>query len=98
MAKRNYFDHISPEGRDFLHRYRQGGYQCSVPVADTVHMGAENIASNNLYDSVTTVDGKAFYDWNSQTKIAETTVQGWLKSPGHRKNILTPTGEKKASA
>ncbi len=53
-------------------------------------MGAENIALNHLYDSVTTVNGEPFYDWNSMDKIAETTVQGWMKSPGHRRNVLTP--------
>lgn len=90
MARRNYFDHYSPEGHDFSYRYRQGGYQCAVRSNRTIHMGAENIALNNLYDSVTTINGDAFYDWNSQEKIAEITVRGWMKSPGHRKNILTP--------
>jgi uncharacterized protein YkwD len=90
MSKRNYFDHYSPEGHDYLFRYRQGGYQCAVTEGRIIHMGAENIALNHLYDSVTTINGRAFYDWNSQDKIAETTVQGWMKSPGHRKNILTP--------
>jgi uncharacterized protein YkwD len=91
MAARNYFDHYSPEGHDFSYRYQQGGYQCALRTGRTIYMGAENIALNNLYDSVTTVNGKAYYDWNSQEKIAETTVQGWMKSPGHRKNILTPS-------
>ena len=36
------------------------------------------------------MNGAAYYDWNSQEKIAETTVQGEMKSPGHKKNILTP--------
>jgi uncharacterized protein YkwD len=90
MALRNYFDHNSPEGHDFLYRYRREGYQCAVRVGNAVHMGAENIALNNRYSSVTTVNGKAFYDWNSQDTIAETTVQGWMNSPGHRKNILMP--------
>ena len=90
MAARNYFDHYSPEGYDFLHRYQQHGYQCAIRINSTIHMGAENIALNNLYDSVTTLNGDAFYNWNSQEKIADTTVQGWMKSPGHRKNILTP--------
>jgi len=57
---------------------------------DTIYGGAENIFQNNLYDAVTTVNGEAFYDWNSPEKIAETTVQGWMKSAGHRKNILMP--------
>ena len=90
MSKRKYFDHYSPEGRDFTYRYSQEGYQCAVRADNKIYLGAENIALNNLYDSVTTIDGKTFYDWNSQDKIAETTVQGWMKSPGHRKNILTP--------
>lgn len=90
MAARNYFDHYSPEGRDFSYRYERRGYQCAVRTGRTVHMGAENIALNHLYDSVTTINGKAYYDWNSQDKIAETTVRGWMASPGHRKNILTP--------
>jgi uncharacterized protein YkwD len=90
MAKRNYFDHYSPEGHDFTYRYLQGGYSCAVRIGHTIYTGAENLALNNLYDSVTTVNKETFYDWNSPEKIAETTVQGWMNSPGHRKNILTP--------
>ena len=80
----------SPEGHEFSYRYRREGYRCAISIGTTIHLGAENILQNNLYDSVITVNGKAFYDWNSQAKIAETTVQGWMKSPGHRQNILKP--------
>lgn len=90
MSKRNYVDHYSPEGRDFSYRYRQEGFSCAVREGKTIHMGAENIALNYLYGSVTTVNNVAFYDWNSEDAIAETTVRGWMNSPGHRKNILTP--------
>jgi uncharacterized protein YkwD len=90
MAMRNYFAHESPEGHDFSYRYRREGYRCEISRGTTIHLGAENILKNNLYDSVVTVNGEAFYEWNSQKKIAETTVQGWMKSPGHRQNILTP--------
>lgn len=90
MGKRNYFSHDSPEGKDFFARYRQAGYSCAVRVGKMIHQGAENIALNHLYESVTTVNGKAFYDWSSAEHIAETTVRGWMNSPGHRKNILTP--------
>ena len=90
MGTRSYFAHNSPEGHDFSYRYQQAGYVCAITVIRTIYQGAENIALNNLYDSVTTVNGKAYYDWNSLERIAETTVQGWMKSPGHRKNILTP--------
>jgi uncharacterized protein YkwD len=90
MALRNYFDHYSPEGHDFSYRFQQEGYQCSVRVGNAIYAGAENIALNNRYASVTTVNGEAFYDWNSPDTIAETTVQGWMNSPGHRKNIMMP--------
>lgn len=90
MAKRSYFSHVSPEGRDFAVRYRREGYACSVRKKNTVYTGAENIFQNNLYDSVTTVNGRRYYDWNSADEISETTVAGWMQSPGHRKNILTP--------
>lgn len=90
MATRDYFAHNSPEGHDYLYRYTQAKYTCGVHVNRTVYLGGENIALNHLYDSVTTVNGTAYYDWNSRNKIAETTVQGWMNSPGHRKNILTP--------
>jgi uncharacterized protein YkwD len=90
MAKRNYFSHNSPEGHDFSYRYQQEAYSCAVPAGNIIYGGAENIFQNNLYDSITALNGKAFYDWNSSEKIAETTVQGWMKSPGHRRNILMP--------
>ncbi len=90
MGRRNYFSHRSPEGYGFSDRYRKSGYSCSVTVEDTIYAGAENIYQNNLYDRVVFVNGKARYDWNSAQKIAETTVDGWMDSPGHRKNILSP--------
>jgi uncharacterized protein YkwD len=53
-------------------------------------MGGENLALNQLYNSVMVIQKYKYYDWNSQEKIAVTTVQGWMKSPGHRENILPP--------
>jgi len=90
MAMKSYFSHKSFDGRDLSDRYKQAGYACGVRVNSTIYGGAENIFQNNLYDSVTTVNGTAYYDWNSERKIAETAVRGWMNSPGHRKNILAP--------
>ena len=90
MASRRYFSHDSPEGHDFSYRYREGNYTCSLRIGNTVHMGAENIFLNVRYGSVTTKNGDAYYDWNSEEQIAISTVRGWMDSPGHRKNILTP--------
>lgn len=90
MAKRSYFGHNTPEGNDYLYRYKRDGYQCAVREGRVIHMGAENLALNHLYDSVSTINGVSYFDWNSETKIAVSTVEGWMKSPGHRHNILTP--------
>lgn len=90
MAQRTYFSHVSPEGRDFPYRYQQNGYTCSVRVKDILYTGAENIFQNNLYNRSATVNGVAYYDWNSEKELAASTVRGWMNSPGHRRNILTP--------
>jgi uncharacterized protein YkwD len=51
---------------------------------------AENIFQGNLYDKYYTINGIiTSYDWNTNEKIAISTVDGWMESPGHRKNILT---------
>ena len=90
MSKRGYFSHSSPEGRDFTYRYRQAGYTCAVARGTVIYGGAENIALNNLYRSVTIIDGRSYHDWSSAAAIAESTVEGWMNSSGHRKNILAP--------
>jgi uncharacterized protein YkwD len=89
MSRRRYFSHDTPEGHDLAFRYAQEGYRCAIRVGNVRFIGAENILQNNLYDSVVVVNGKAAYSWNTEDRIAETTVRGWMDSPGHRRNILT---------
>lgn len=90
MAKRGYFSHASPEGANFDARYRKARYGCVVPVGDVIHGGAENIARDDLYAKITTVGDRKYYDWQSEDALARRAVDGWMKSPGHRANILTP--------
>ncbi len=90
MARRRYFSHDSPEGHGFSTRYSNAGYVCAVRDGRYTYTGAENIFQNNLYDRIITMNGVKYYDWNQPEEIAETTVKGWMKSTGHRKNILTP--------
>ena len=61
-----------------------------IRVGKMVYTGAENIALGHLYNSMTTENGIAYYDWNTAQEIARRTVDGWMNSPGHRENILTP--------
>ena len=91
MANRSYFDHVTPEGLDPTERGNLLDYECEKVVGNLIYKGiAENILQNNLYDSVTYVAGVgASYEWNTQEEIADTTVDGWMHSEGHRKNILS---------
>ena len=89
MAQRKYFSHASPEGANFDARYRKARYGCMVPVGDVIHGGAENIARDDLYAKLTMLGDKKYYDWHSEDELARRTVAGWMKSPGHRANILT---------
>ena len=76
MASRNYFEHNSPEGHDFSWRYAQVGFSCSVTYGNMIYGGGENIMFLEGYYGV--------------DAIAAETVNGWMNSPGHRANILTP--------
>jgi uncharacterized protein YkwD len=90
MASRRYLGHTSPEGKNFSDRYQQNGFSCEIRIGNLIYAGAENIALSRLYNSMTTENDIAYYNWNSVQEIALKTVDGWMNSPGHRKNILTP--------
>lgn len=92
MARNNYFSHTNRQGLDPTGRGNQAGYSCYKDFGSYYTTGiAENIMQNNLYDSVTYYNGIPRYDWNTQDEIAQSTVSGWMGSPGHRQNILTST-------
>jgi uncharacterized protein YkwD len=88
MGKRNYFAHASPDGANFDARYRKARYRCVIAVGDVIHGGAENIARDDLWAKITTFGDRKVYDWHSEEALARRTVSGWMKSPGHRANIL----------
>lgn len=91
MATQDYFSHDDPSGCDPTCRYNKNNYYCHIDLPDMhyVEGGAENIFQNNLYSTVNYINSvPVSYDWNTQEKIARTTVQGWMNSQGHRENIL----------
>lgn len=90
MANRNYLDHGTPEGKTFSDRYRQGGFSCEIRAGIEMYAGAENIALSRLYNSTRRENGITYHHWNSGEEIALKTVDGWMNSPRHRENILTP--------
>lgn len=93
MAERDYFDHINPEGEDFADRYAKHSYNLETHIGDRVYVGGENLFLNNVvksynYDPATNEVYE--YQYNDLDELAQSTVQGWMDSPGHRDNILTP--------
>ena len=89
MARRVFFSHHDPEGRGFMDRYNDEGFACKRKVGNATCLGAENIAQENLYASVVYLNGVPAYNWNSEDEIARSVVKSWMKSKGHRENILT---------
>ena len=84
MAVRNYFNHVSPEGYDIKDRYQLGGFIVDVG-------WAENIFQCSQIKRTWYINGiPVRNEYYTQEEIAQLTVQSWMESPGHRKNILTP--------
>lgn len=93
MAERDYFDHVSPEGEDFTDRYREHGYSRTTKVGNVEYKGGENLFLGNVIKSYTYDKEKGeilSYSYYTLEGLAEAAVEGWMESPGHRENILTP--------
>jgi len=93
MAERDYFDHFSPEGDDFADRYEEAGYDLVTQLGDRVYVGGENLLLTNVVRSYTydQETGEVFeYVYSDLDDLASETVKGWMESPDHRENILTP--------
>lgn len=90
MVDRNFFSHHDPEGCDVSGRHRRGGYRCDIRIGNATCYGAENISRNSLYRMGYVTDGRTSYDWYSEDEVARDVVRSWMKSKGHRENILTP--------
>ena len=90
MAKRHFFDHINAQGEDPTARGRRSGYECRKQVdAHSFRIGlAENLSDVPRYSRVYTSGGRRTYEWNGAADIARQAVDGWMHSPGHRRNIL----------
>ena len=97
MARRGYFDHVTPEGVTAHDRARAGGVTCRKAVGGgRVLVGvAENLYMSTRYARVRvrTVGERTTRspDWYPPGELARRTVAGWLGSPGHRRNLLDAT-------
>jgi len=90
MSDQNYFSHENLDGLDASDRARDAGYRCFKWIGNSYYLGlSENIFRGNLYKSMQLLGGvPVSYDWLNNEEIAHITVDGWMNSEGHRKNIL----------
>jgi uncharacterized protein YkwD len=95
MARRKFFSHVNPDGRDPTARGELAGYRCKKDFGSYFTEGlAENLYQGNLFSSVRTRGTVKTYTWNSLDDLASQSVAGWMKSKGHRENILEKTCDK----
>ncbi len=93
MAARNYFGHVSPEGEDFSDRYRERGYYKTTKIGNKEYVGGENLFLGNVVRSFTYNEDTGeivSFTLCGLEEMAQIAVDGWMESPGHRENILTP--------
>lgn len=91
MNVRNYFEHESPEGKSATDRGNDAGYPCIRYVKPNIYSGlSENLYMGYRYSGYYTNSSGAItsYNWRTLDDLAQVTVNGWMDSPGHRKNIL----------
>jgi len=98
MVKRRFFDHVNPDGDDPTARGRHAGYNCrKVMGGGSFREGlAENLADEPRFSRLSISSGRRTYDWNTSDAIAREAVEGWMRSPGHRRNILDRNYEQTA--
>jgi uncharacterized protein YkwD len=95
MAARGFFDHTAPDGSDANARAARDGLTCRVRVGDRTLIGfAENLAQMWTYgrwrETRSVAGVRRTYEARSADEVAAQTVDGWLNSPGHRRNLLAP--------
>lgn len=87
MVERDFFAHENPDGEDPTDRAERQGYICRKDYGSYYTLGlAENIAMDPIQSNVVGCGSTL-----TLSTLANCIVQGWMNSPGHRKNILTAT-------
>lgn len=90
MVRRHFFDHVNPDGDDPSARGRRAGYDCRRAIGGGRYREGlgENLFAEPRFSRVQIRGTLRTYDWNSPGDIVREVVDGWMHSPGHRRNIL----------
>ena len=73
MCRRRFFDHMNPDGHDPMRRAQMAGIRYML-------IGENLIMFDTAHDLIRSSADRP--------TLAEDLVQGWMGSPGHRRNIL----------
>ena len=88
MATRDFTGHVNPDGLDPTARAKKAGFKVTHKKGSITYTGVgENIFQ---MQSLNKSDGVITPFLADIDTIAKQAVVGWMKSPGHRKNILNP--------
>lgn len=91
MAANRYLEHVNKAGEDAIARGNRAGYRCKKDygVVGNTHLESVGIGENLALTPLGNVVGcGSVY---AAEDIARCTLEGWLNSTEHRKNILTQT-------
>lgn len=105
MAERDFFGHQNPDGAGVADRARRLNLTCIKRENQTKTRNGfgENLFTGTLYRGYREMyeNGRkvdVVYDWHTESSLAEVIVDGWMNSPGHRRNLLDSTYDDEAIA
>ena len=91
MARYRYMKHVNRAGNDATGRAKVQGLETRKEVEVNGKQGVrDGIAENLAFTGTGHVTGSGYVNPASPRAIAESIVHGWMKSSGHRQNILEP--------
>lgn len=92
MAKHDYTSHVNLAGLDPSDRAEAAGYNIVIKKKEGSRTITRRGVGENIYErQAFTVEGDVIeYYIEDYDKIANIAVESWMKSPGHRKNIMNP--------
>jgi uncharacterized protein YkwD len=89
MAETGHYGHTGPDGSSMRDRYEAAGYECRAETDDGYATGAENI-QYTYYQTRVEVSNGSVVQYDTEQALAHALVRAWMRSPGHRENILQP--------
>jgi uncharacterized protein YkwD len=92
MARYRYMDHVNKAGLDATGRAKARGLETRKEVVVDGRVGVrDGIAENLAFTGTGHVRGSGYINPAVPRAVATAFISGWMKSLGHRQNILEPT-------